>query len=111
MSGSIMEMPLRSRRVPRQHGMGAAPAPAGRLVNLNRRADVPRRADRRKHQRPDSEVRKTLRHALMRTSKSKGHWQAYDSNAPLNPKFAIGLAAILCELGVRTRRGSTSDDR
>src|SRR5262249_55664339 len=24
---------------------------------------------------------------------SKGHWQAYDSSALLNPKFAIGLAA------------------
>src|SRR5215831_20328076 len=49
---------------------------------------------------PDSEVRKSLRHTLMRTSESKGHEQLYGSGAPLNPKFAIGLAAHLCELRV-----------
>ena len=31
----------------------------------------------------------------------EGHWQSYDSSAASNPKFAIGLAARLCELRVR----------
>jgi hypothetical protein len=37
----------------------------------------------------------------------EGHQQRYESGAALNPKFAIGLAAMLCELRVRgTRDGS-----
>src|ERR1043166_8218109 len=31
----------------------------------------------------------------------EGHWPLYDSSAALNPKFAIGLAALWCELRVR----------
>src|SRR5262249_33720589 len=31
----------------------------------------------------------------------EGHWPLYDSSAALNPKFAIGLAAMGCELRVR----------
>src|SRR5262245_1923524 len=38
----------------------------------------------------------------IRTSKSKGRLQLYDSSAPLlNPKSAIGLTALACELRVR----------
>src|SRR6202011_3247921 len=58
------------------------------------------------HQCPDSEVRKTLQHPLMRTSESKGHWHIYDSSAALNPKFATVLAAMLCELRVRGTSGN-----
>src|ERR1051326_637645 len=50
---------------------------------------------------PDSEVRQTLQHPLMRTSDSEGHQQIYDSSAALNPKFATSLAASSCELRVR----------
>src|SRR5512133_1507810 len=50
---------------------------------------------------PDSEVRQTLQHALMRTSESKGHQLAYDSSAPFEPEVRIGLAANSCELRVR----------
>src|ERR1043166_2046529 len=50
---------------------------------------------------PDSEVRQTLQHPLMRISESKGHQQIYDSSAALNPKFATSLAASSCELRVR----------
>jgi len=42
---------------------------------------------------PDSEVRKPLRHALMRTSESKGHCQRYATGALLNLKFATEFAA------------------
>jgi len=38
----------------------------------------------------------------------EGHQQLYDSSAALNPKFANGLAAIVCELRVRGTR-STQD--
>src|ERR1043165_4228940 len=50
---------------------------------------------------PDSEVRLNLQLAPVRTSESKDTGQTYDSSAALNPKFAIELAARLCELRVR----------
>src|SRR2546421_5001845 len=49
------------------------------------------------------------RRTLMRTSESKGHWQLYASGALLNPKFAIGVPARLCELRVQgTSAGSAA---
>ena len=53
---------------------------------------------------PIAIVRKHLRHTLGERSESKGHWQLYGSSAPLNPKFAIGLAARVCKLRVRGTR-------
>ena len=49
-------------------------------------------------------VRKHLPHTLGERSESKGHEQLYGSSAPLNPKFANGLAARVCELRVRGTR-------
>ena len=63
---------------------------AGKRIQMKRRltGDLDRVPD----QCPDSEVRKRLRHPLMRTSESKGHWQLYDSSAVLNLKFLYEIA-------------------
>src|SRR5215475_8701070 len=48
----------------------------------------------------------------MRTSESKATGNSKDSSAPLNPKFAIGFAALARELRVRgTRYARQSPDR
>src|SRR5262245_19442362 len=44
---------------------------------------------------PDSEVRKLLRHPLMRTSESKGHQQIYDCSVVLDLKFLNEPAATM----------------
>jgi hypothetical protein len=47
------------------------------------------------HQCPDSEVRIIFAARSVANFGIEGHWQLYDSSAALNPKFAIGLAAIV----------------
>jgi hypothetical protein len=72
--------------------------PAGRGTAINnkvekrpcasRLSDVPgiNRGKPIRRQCPDSEVRKTLWHLLMRTSESKGQYQLCDSGAPFEPE-------------------------
>jgi hypothetical protein len=42
---------------------------------------------------PDSEVRMTLRHPLMRTSESKGHEQIFDSSVVFGFEVPLRAAA------------------
>src|SRR4029453_8528197 len=58
---------------------------------------------------PDFEIRKLLRHPLMRTSESKGHQQIYDSSVVLDLKFLT--ASLLSAAAQDSTMGASPDLR